>query len=353
MASLRAQQKQKQNILKQKQKLQDLQDENVIDAVPRKLCNKLRSVFQRMDPVEILEKKNEATVKIESRDQKCLEVDLTLYSHNVELPIRPEWTTEMTKEQVELQEQEYFKSWISNIESQYGTNLYYEQNLEVWRQLWRVVEMSDMLLVVCDIRNPLLHFPPSLYTLIAKRHNKRLIIVLNKIDLVNDQTIHAWKEYFESQYSDIIVATFSCDPKSETKVNCRRFYRAVGIIDVLHACKSLNIKKKIEIKWDDLIQSTMRDVEDRNRRAKEAEQRAVHGRAGNREGKTKHARRRNQLENEEEDNTSEEEELIQEINQMSIGNDYNHYVTIGLIGHPNVGKSSLIVICFDTECIQG
>jgi ribosome biogenesis GTPase A len=29
---------------------------------------------------------------------------------------------------------------------------YYELNLETWRQLWRVLEMSDIVLVIVDIR---------------------------------------------------------------------------------------------------------------------------------------------------------------------------------------------------------
>ena len=29
---------------------------------------------------------------------------------------------------------------------------FFELNLETWRQLWRVIEMSDILLVIVDIR---------------------------------------------------------------------------------------------------------------------------------------------------------------------------------------------------------
>lgn len=31
---------------------------------------------------------------------------------------------------------------------------YFELNLETWRQLWRVLEMSDILLCIVDIRFP-------------------------------------------------------------------------------------------------------------------------------------------------------------------------------------------------------
>ena len=32
----------------------------------------------------------------------------------------------------------------------------FEKNLEVWRQLWRVVERSDVVVQIIDSRNPLL-----------------------------------------------------------------------------------------------------------------------------------------------------------------------------------------------------
>ena len=44
-----------------------------------------------------------------------------------------------------------------------GSGSYYERNLETWRQLWRTLEMSDVILFVCDIRYPTLHFSPAVY----------------------------------------------------------------------------------------------------------------------------------------------------------------------------------------------
>lgn len=31
---------------------------------------------------------------------------------------------------------------------------YFELNLETWRQLWRVLEISDIVLIIVDIRYP-------------------------------------------------------------------------------------------------------------------------------------------------------------------------------------------------------
>ena len=42
------------------------------------------------------------------------------------------------------------------VESSDGAVAPFEKNLEVWRQLWRVVEKSNCLVQIVDSRNPLL-----------------------------------------------------------------------------------------------------------------------------------------------------------------------------------------------------
>lgn len=42
------------------------------------------------------------------------------------------------------------------MESSDGAVAPFEKNLEVWRQLWRVIEKSDLLVQIVDSRNPLL-----------------------------------------------------------------------------------------------------------------------------------------------------------------------------------------------------
>ena len=38
------------------------------------------------------------------------------------------------------------------MEAHQNSLTFFELNLETWRQLWRVIEMSDILLVIVDIR---------------------------------------------------------------------------------------------------------------------------------------------------------------------------------------------------------
>lgn len=58
-----------------------------------------------------------------------------------------------------------FQEYISTLEREFGLKelSYFEMNLETWRQLWRVLEMSDIVLIIVDIR-----FPVCLYLTITE-----------------------------------------------------------------------------------------------------------------------------------------------------------------------------------------
>lgn len=55
-----------------------------------------------------------------------------------------------------MKENKYFREYIDSINNTFSMSelSYFELNLETWRQLWRVLEMSDILLVVVDARFP-------------------------------------------------------------------------------------------------------------------------------------------------------------------------------------------------------
>ncbi|XP_046588950.1 guanine nucleotide-binding protein-like 1 isoform X3 [Neodiprion lecontei] len=101
--------------------------------------------------------------------------------------------------------------YLKNIEKVNGLS-YFELNLETWRQLWRVLEMSDILLIIVDIRYPVLTFPPYLYTYVTKDLGKNMILVLNKIDLAPAALVVAWREYFKIRYPKLHVLMFTSFP---------------------------------------------------------------------------------------------------------------------------------------------
>lgn len=78
---------------------------------------------------------------------------------------------------------------------------FFERNLQVWRQLWRTVEASEVLLVLIDVRFPLLHYPPALEDYV--RYTKKpTVLVLTKTDLVPPWLAQAWLKYFKDREAE-------------------------------------------------------------------------------------------------------------------------------------------------------
>lgn len=91
----------------------------------------------------------------------------------------------------------------------------YEKNLDFWRQLWRVVERSDVLVQIVDARNPLLFFCDDLekYSKEVDK-NKTNLLLLNKSDLLTAAQRKFWAKYFDSRA--ITVAFYSAKQSEET-----------------------------------------------------------------------------------------------------------------------------------------
>ncbi|BGO90879.1 hypothetical protein NBRC10512_002371 [Rhodotorula toruloides] len=152
-------------------------------------------------------KGKEKAVVLPGEEEEVNDVELSC-------PKRPRWRYTQTKAEVEKNEEGMFRKWLAEIDSVLSRPAYldsddadddspsptfFERNLNVWRQLWRTVETSDILLVLIDVRFPLLHYPPSLrhYLRTLKPHPKPVILVLTKTDLVPRWVSEAWRRYFE------------------------------------------------------------------------------------------------------------------------------------------------------------
>lgn len=55
-------------------------------------------------------------------------------------------------------------------------------------------------------------FPPSLFDYVTKDLKKNMVLVMNKVDLVDSKVVLAWKKYFEEVYHDIPVVLFTSYP---------------------------------------------------------------------------------------------------------------------------------------------
>lgn len=100
----------------------------------------------------------------------------------------------------------------------------YERNIEIWRQLWRVVDKSDLLIQIVDARNPLLFYCQDLVQYCHEvSPSKQTLLLLNKADLLSDMQRSIWADYFKSLgmnfvfYSAAIASVEDAEEEAEEK----------------------------------------------------------------------------------------------------------------------------------------
>ena len=149
--------------------------------------------FQQESKADLLAKKERARQPYKSiKSESELELDTDkCFPPSCDFPVRPEWTNTTSKAQLEASEAKYFREYVDNLMERHAASealSYFELNLETWRQLWRVLERSDILLLVVDARYPAAMFPPSLYTHAVEVLGKSLVLVLNKVSTYSENS---------------------------------------------------------------------------------------------------------------------------------------------------------------------
>uniref|UniRef100_A0A182JPA6 Large subunit GTPase 1 homolog n=1 Tax=Anopheles christyi TaxID=43041 RepID=A0A182JPA6_9DIPT len=264
----------------------------------------------------------------------------------LKIPRRPKWTKETTAEELLLAENASFLEWrrgLVALQEQDGMLMTpYEKNLDFWRQLWRVVERSDIVVQIVDARNPLLFRTEDLEQYVTEVDpNKMNMILINKSDfLTAEQRVH-WAKYFDEQ--GIRVA----------------FYSAVLAAEEAKREQEAQEEGEAEEEVEEVSQNGDQadDEED------EEEQREVKERLGNLKLSVDKAEKTlEKIEEKIEDLTREEEtdgsiknssKLLTNAELISLFKNLHRaervtqgIVTVGLVGYPNVGKSSTINAVF-------
>ena len=159
------------------------------------------------------------TVKIIHADQRnpyllsAREEASTLRKHRdhrtrLTVPRRPAWDEKTTPQELDRLEREALVEWRRGLaELQEGQDLLmtpFERNLEVWRQLWRVIERSDLVVQIVDARNPLLFRCSDLEGYVKSlgkegKGEKKNLLLVNKADMMTLEQRTAWAEYFERE----------------------------------------------------------------------------------------------------------------------------------------------------------
>ncbi|ESO88812.1 hypothetical protein LOTGIDRAFT_165229 [Lottia gigantea] len=117
------------------------------------------------------------------------------------IPRRPAWTEKTTGEELEMLEKESFLQWRKLLaklqEEEHIIMTPFEKNLDFWRQLWRVIERSDIIVQIVDGRNPLLFRCSDLDKYVKEVNKSKVnLLLINKADYLTSKQRERWSEYF-------------------------------------------------------------------------------------------------------------------------------------------------------------
>ncbi|KAI0997739.1 Large subunit GTPase 1 [Podosphaera aphanis] len=281
---------------------------------------------EKMNNVKIIHTDQKNPFLLSAAEERAAVGKQKEYKNRLTVPRRPKWHSNTSPEQLDTMERESFLEWRRGLaELQENNDLLmtpFERNLEVWRQLWRVIERSDLIVQIVDARNPLLFRSEDLESYVkdidAKKKN---LLLVNKADLLNFEQRLAWAEYFQA--AGISYKFFSAS-----------------------IAKEMNEARDFDL-----------DSEDKSEKSEPHEAELLK-KASGLEIQDDEEREESEVEDEKNDNSESEDEDEEEATRIltvdelenlfisNVGSDSNSEqpkkIQIGLVGYPNVGKSSTI-----------
>lgn len=119
------------------------------------------------------------------------------------VPRRPAWDESTTPQELDKLERASLLDWRRGLAELQDTEdllmTPFERNIEVWRQLWRVIERSDLVVQIVDARNPLLFRSEDLEKYVKEVDPKKNnLLLVNKADMMTLSQREAWADYFEN-----------------------------------------------------------------------------------------------------------------------------------------------------------
>jgi nuclear GTP-binding protein len=115
-------------------------------------------------------------------------------------------------------------------------------------ELKKVIDASDVVLQILDARDPVSsRASPGVEELILSHADKRMVLVLNKIDLVPKEAVQGWLTYLRKSHPTVAIKagtgrqqskSSSNDIKSGKGENALSSTSAVGMEGLLHLLKN-------------------------------------------------------------------------------------------------------------------
>lgn len=157
---------------------------------------------EKMNNVKIIHTDQKNPYLLSAAEERAAVGKQKAHVDRLTVPRRPHWDASTTPEQLDRLERESLLEWRRGLaELQENNDLLmtpFERNLEVWRQLWRVIERSDLVVQIVDARNPLLFRSEDLERYVKHVDpRKENLLLVNKADMMTAEQRQVWADHFE------------------------------------------------------------------------------------------------------------------------------------------------------------
>jgi large subunit GTPase 1 len=157
---------------------------------------------EKMNNVKIIHTDQRNPYLLSAAEERVVLGKHKVHKSRLTVPRRPKWDASTTPEELDFLERNSFLEWRRGLaELQESNDLLmtpFERNLEVWRQLWRVIERSDIIVQIVDARNPLLFRSEDLEFYVKDVDPKKEnLLLINKSDMMTTRQRKAWAKYLK------------------------------------------------------------------------------------------------------------------------------------------------------------
>ncbi|KAF2128391.1 P-loop containing nucleoside triphosphate hydrolase protein [Dothidotthia symphoricarpi CBS 119687] len=296
---------------------------------------------EKMNNVKIIHKDQKNPYLLSAADERSIMRKHRENRDRLSVPRRPKWDEKTTPQELDTHEKEALLQWRRGLaELQENNDLLmtpFERNLEVWRQLWRVIERSDLVVQIVDARNPLLFRSEDLEVYVKEVDPKKNnLLLVNKADMMTLDQRRAWADYFTE--AGINYKFFSAELAKE--LNEARAHEEDSEEDSEGGSEEEEEDEDESPSEDDVEENSDSEDDDLVKKAKKINIQDKKQESANDEGAP--------LSEEEERIrilTTEDLEALFLENSPDVDtgpNGVRRKTQIGLVGYPNVGKSSTI-----------
>lgn len=157
---------------------------------------------EKMNNVKIIHTDQHNPFLLSAQEERTAVRKHNANKSRLSVPRRPPWDETTTPQELDSRERLSLLDWRRGLaELQENADLLmtpFERNLEVWRQLWRVIERSDLVVQIVDARNPLLFRSEDLEKYVKEVDpRKNNLLLVNKADMMTQAQRESWADYFE------------------------------------------------------------------------------------------------------------------------------------------------------------